>query len=188
MKSARYDGGADKIDAEGWPSTSGVQLIASEMFYPSSPEMSGTYLLRFEGKAEVHQECCTIPISKAGDRTFQATLPKGAGYDSATNATTSTMALDGSRTMLFFNDTQRGPASRDDGVTRLQLMRPIAQGSAEHHRADEIVYRPFKLVVEDHHTVIRYVMSDKEVGGEWSERTLPDYAFFVGSSGQPNWE
>ncbi len=54
MKSARYDGGADKIDAEGWPSTSGVQLIASEMLYPSSPEMSGTYLLRFEGKAEVH--------------------------------------------------------------------------------------------------------------------------------------
>ena len=188
MKSARYDGGVDKIDAEGWPSTSGVQLIASEMFYPSSPEMSGTYLLRFEGKAEVHQECCTNPIFKAGDRTFQTTLPKGAGYDSANNTTTSTMALDGSRTMLFFNDTQRGPASRDDGVTRLQLMRPIAQGSAEHHRADEIVYRPFKLVVEDHYTVIRYVMSDKEVGGEWSERTLPDYAFFVGSSGQPNWE
>lgn len=188
MKSARYGGGADKIDAEGWPTVSGVELIVSEMRYPSSPEMSGTYLLRFEGKAEVHQECCTNPVFQAGGRTFRLKLPKGAGYDAKTNTTTSTMALDGSRTMLFFNETQRGSASRDDGVTRLQLMRPIAQGSAEHHQPDEVVYRPFKKVVEDHYTVIRYVMSDKEVGGEWSQRALPDYAFFVGSSGQPNWE
>ena len=188
MKSRRYADGEAGIDAEGWPSRSGVELVLSEMFYPSSPEMSGTYLLSFEGQAEVKQECCTHPIFQADGRKFEYTLPKGAGYEAATNTTTATMALDGSRTMLQLNNTQRRPGSSADGVARVKLMRPIAQGSAEHHRPDEIVYRPFKRIVENHYTLIRWVISDKDVGGEWSRRTLPDYPFILGASGQPNWE
>lgn len=51
-------------------------------------------------------------------------------------------------------------------MKRLKLMRPIAQGSAEYHQLDEVVYRPFKTIIENHYSVIRWVISDKEVSGE----------------------
>jgi hypothetical protein len=188
MKSSRYGVGADKIDSEGWPTESGVELVASESFFPADPQMSGTYLINFEGQAELRQDCCNNAVFQSNGRAYQLVKPRSAGYDASTNSTTSLMTVDGSRTMLNFDDTQRKPGDSNNGVTRIKLMRPIAQGSAAHHRADEIVYRPFKEVVQDHFTVLRYVMSDKDTGGEWSQRTPPSHAFFVGTSGQPNWE
>lgn len=187
VKSARYRGDADKTDSLGWPKQSGVMLIASEMNQQDA-EMSGTYLVRFEGQAKVHHDCCDAPVFQADGGAFQGTLPKGVGYDSSTNATTSAMTLEGSRTMLIFDDTQRGPGRRGDGVSRIQLMRPIALGSGKHHRPDEVVYRPFKQVVAGHFTVLRFIAAANNTGEEWSKRTLPSHAFFMGTTGQENWE
>ena len=188
MKSVHYGQGADHIDKQGWPAASGVELVVSEREDPSDPEMSGTYLLRFKGQASVLQQCCDQPVFEAGGRTFERNLPKGAGYDASTNTTTSVMTLSGSRSLVIFDDTQRGPGHVGDGVSQIQLMRPIAQGNAEHHRQDEIAYRPFKRIVEHQFTVLRFIASPENVSEEWSERTLPDYAFFVGPMGQLNWE
>ena len=188
MKSARYGQRADQIDAQGWPKASGVEVVVSEKFYASDPEMSGTYLLRFEGQAEVLQECCDNPVFQADGRRFERNLPRGAGYDASTNSTTSLMTLSGSRTMIVFGDTKRRPDGRGDGVSRIQLMRPIAQGSAEHHRPDEIAYRPFKRVIEDNFTVLRFVASADNQGEHWADRVPPDYAFFLGPNGELNWE
>ncbi len=188
MKSARYGQRAEETGPQGWPKASGVELVVSEREYASDPEMSGTYLLRFEGQAEVRQECCDQPVFQAGGGTFERNLPRGAGYDASTNTTTSLMTLSGSRTLVTFEDTRRGPDHSGDGVGRIQLMRPIAQGSAEHHRIDEIGYRPFKQAIEDNFTLLRFVASADNRGEDWSERTLPDYAFFVGPTGQLNWE
>ncbi len=188
MKSARYGKGADKIDAQAWPTASGVEVVVSEMRFPNDPEKAGTYLLRFEGQAEVRQKCCVEPVFQAGGHQFKRKLPKGAGYDPSTNITTSIMMLNGSRTMLTFNDAQRGPGRAGDGVSRIQLMRPIAQGSTQHHRTDEIVYRPFKRVVKDHFTVVRFLGMAADGGEDWAQRTLPDEAFFIGKDGKENWE
>jgi len=188
MKGARYGSGSDNVDAAGWPTTSGVEVVLSEKHFPSATEFSGTYLLRFRGQAQVHQDCCNDVVFRAGGQSFKQTLPAGAGYDRATNSTHSVVAIDGSRTMLTFNETRRKPGSSDEGVTGIQLMRPTTQGGSEHHQVDEIAYRPFKRVVEDHYTVLRYLMSAEDVGGVWSERTSPDHPFFIGTNGQPNWE
>jgi len=188
MKSSRYGKRAEEIDAEGWPTASGVELVTSELQYSDSPEMSGSYLLRFEGQAEVRQNCCVDLVFEAGGRRFGRTLPKGVGHNASTNTTTSVMMVPGSRSMLIFNETQRGAGRRGDGVSDIQLMRPIAPGSTQHHRPDEVGYRPFKQVVADHFTVLRFLMFPEGAGEDWSQRALPDYAFFIGSNGQENWE
>lgn len=188
MKTSRYGAKAEEVDAKGWPTTSGVELVASEMYNANTPEMSGTYLLRFEGRAEVDQKCCVEAAFQAGGRGFERKLPRGVGYDAATNTTTSVLTLPGSRAMLTFNDTQRGPGRRGDGVTGIQLMRPIAPGSTQHHRSDEIVYRPFKQVVEDNFTVLRFITFSSDAGKDWSQRTLPGDAFFLGTTDEENWE
>jgi hypothetical protein len=187
MKSASYMEGTEEIDARGWPTASGVELVATEQ-RSEDPDMSGTYLLRFEGKAQVRQECCVNPVFVAGGRRFERKLPKGVGYDDATNTTTSVVEVDGSRMILFFDDTQRGPGHRGDGISRIQLMLPIAQGSTQHHAPDEIVYRPFKRVLKDHFTLLRIAPGPNNPGRDWSQRTLPGDAFFLGNTQQENWE
>ena len=181
MKSVRYGEKAQETDARGWPTTTGIELVIGERYYGSDPEMSGAYLFRFEGQAEVRQECCGQPVFQANGRRFQWNLPRGVGYEASTNSTTTLMTLSGSRTMLTFNDAQRAPGGGGAGVAQIQPMRPLAQGSSKHHRADEIVYRPFKQVAEEHFTVLRFVASADHVGESWSQRTLPDYAFFRGT-------
>lgn len=188
MKSRRYGKRAEEIDDLGWPTASGVELVAGEMYYSSTPELSGSYLLQFQGQAEVHQECCIDVVFQSGGRQFARRLPKGVGYERSTNTTTAIMAAPGSRMMLTFNDTQRGPGGRGDGVSGIRLMRPIAVGSSQHHRPDEIGYRPFKRAVEAHFTLLRFLGFPDESAGEWSQRTLPDDAFFIGETGEENWE
>lgn len=188
-KSSRYGKRADKTDAEGWPTASGVELVISEMYYGAeNPEMSGSYLFRFQGQAEVRQKCCVDAVFQADGRQFDRRLPKGVGYDASTNTTTAVMTLSGSRSMLIFDDTQRGPGRRGDGVSGIQLMRPIAPGSTQYHRPGEIGYRPFKQAVADHFTVLRFLVFPDGPDEDWSQRTLPDHAFFIGKTGQENWE
>jgi hypothetical protein len=188
MKSARYGQGAEHIDRKSWPTQSGVEVVLGESYFPSESEMKGTYLFNFQGKAEVRQDCCVRALFNAAGTDHDGKLPRGLGYDAATNATTSLMTLDGSRSMLVFDRTQRTPSSRDDGVSDIRIMRPIAQGGSQPHNLDAIVYQPFHQVVRDHFTVIRLLGMAGLHGGDWAERTLPDEAFFIGRDSKENWE
>jgi hypothetical protein len=188
MKSARYGQGAEHVDASAWPTQSDVEVVLGESHFANDTEMTGTYLVRFAGQAQVRQDCCVAASFFAGGRAYHSKLPKAAGYDAGTNKTTALMTLDGSRSMLFFDDTQRTPSTRDDGVSEIKFMRPAAQGSTEHHRPDEIAYRPFAQVLRNHFTVVRMLGMSGEQGGEWSKRTRPGDAFFIGEDGRENWE
>ena len=188
MKSRHYDEGRETIDARGWPMASRFHLIVSELEHPRDPEMSGSYLLRFSGRARVYSDCCVDTAFQANGRVFEGKLPRGVGYDPVTNRTTAVMSLSGSRSMVFFEEAARNSDGRETGLSDIQLMRPIAPGSRQHHRVDEVVYRPFKQVLQDNFTLVRRIGSIYEGGGDWSQRTLPDYAFFIGMNRQENWE
>lgn len=187
VKSARY-GDATHIDEKGWPTKSGVELVASEMEVDDL-ELAGTYLLHFQGKAQVEQRCCNQPVFRADGQTFQRTLPKGAGYDQSSNVTSALMTVDGSRFMLYFNDAQRASGRQDDGVAEIHLMRPLRPRSQDHHRLDEVVYRPFKKAVASHFTTLRWLDgANADVSGQWGDRAKPNHAFFATEGGQENWE
>ena len=188
MKSSRYGSGGESIDAAGWPTTGDFSVIASEIAYSEDPNLSGTYLLRFEGKAGVELECCVNATFRAGGRIFDKKLPKGIGYDASANVTTATVTIDGSRAFYAFDSAQRGADRTRRGVTGIQLMRPLEPGSTEHHRPDEVVYRPFKRVVSTFFTTLRYLPVANSPGGDWSQRTLPAHPFFEGNTQQESWE
>ncbi len=187
VKSRRY-GDDTHVDEHGWPTKSGVELVAGEMS-TDDPELAGTYLLRFGGLAEVQQRCCDSPIFEADGQTFEGTLPKGLGYDPASNTTTASMTVRGSRFMLHFQDAQRSKGQPDSGVTGIRLMRPIHSGSRQHHRLDEVVYRPFKDAIDRHFTVLRWGKgASSDVSGRWADRQLPEDAFLARPGGQGNLE
>jgi len=187
VRSARYGEDVD-VDNEGWPTKNGAELVATEMRDEDS-ELAGTYLLRFRGEARVEQQCCNRPVFQAGGQSFERNLPRGVGYDQSSNATSALMTVDGSRFMLHFKETRRASSQRDNGVTNIQLMRPITPGSTEHHRPDEVVYRPFKKAVAAHFTSLRWgIAANSDRSGQWADRTLPDYAFFLAQKYQGNWE
>lgn len=188
MKSSRYGENEEKIDADGWPTQSGLELVMSEMG-TSDRQLAGTYLFGFRGQARTRQHCCDDPVFRTNDGVFEMTLPKGAGYDAATNTTSARMSLEGSRSMLIFEETQRGPGSSEDGVTNIRLMRPLEPGSEAHHGSDEVVYRPFAEVVSTHFSTLRSLFGANVDSGEtWADRTRPDHAFFIGPKGQENIE
>ncbi len=188
LKSARYGSGAERIDAQGWPTTPSFGVIASEIAYSEDPTLAGTYLLRFEGEASIELDCCVNATFRAGGRAFDDKLPKGVGYDRATNATTATVTIDGSRAFYAFDSAQRDSERARPGVTSIQLMRPLQPGSKEHHRPDEIVYRPFKKVASTYFTTLRFLPAATSPGGDWARRTLPAHPFFEGNTQQENWE
>ncbi|MDH3624439.1 MAG: PA14 domain-containing protein [Myxococcales bacterium] len=189
MKTARYGAQRESVDDHGWPTRNGTELIMMEMS-SEDRELSGTYLIRFKGQAQLRQACCgNPPLFRAGGAQFERTLPAGAGYDSSSNTTSATMKARGSRTMLFFENASRGGESRRAGVTQIKLMRPLAPGSDQHHASDEIVYRPFKAIVQDNFTAVRWLEgANEKTEKEWSGRALPGDAFFQSSLGQENWE
>ncbi len=188
MKSSRYGENEEKVDANGWPTQSGVELVMSEMG-TSDRELAGTYLFGFRGQATTRQHCCDDPVFRTKDGVFEMNLPKGAGYDAASQTTSSQMTLEGSRSMLIFEEAQRSPDSREDGVTNIRLMRPLMPGSDAHHRSDEVVYRPFAEVVSTHFSTLRTLHGANVDSGEtWADRTRPDHAFFIGPKDQENLE
>jgi hypothetical protein len=188
MRSARYGEKIETVDEHGWPTQNGTELIMSESG-SSEPELSGTYSLHFEGKAQVRESCCTDLTFEAGGTKYGNTLPAGAGYDPKTNTTAATFRTTGSRSMFFFEDTSREGGTKEQGVTGIQLMRPLEPGSDRSHGPTEVVYRPFKSVLQEAFTTIRWLEgANKEGEAEWSSRGLPSDAFFRDASWVENWE
>ena len=116
-----------------------------------------TYALYFDGRAQVHESCCTKAVFEVGGKTYEKTLPAGVGYDSGDNRTSAKFKTRGSRSMLFFERTNRGDGS--PGVGAIQLMRPLRPGSARSHGPTEVVYRPFKSFLQDSYTSVRWLES-----------------------------
>ncbi|MEM7137611.1 MAG: hypothetical protein AAF500_13575 [Myxococcota bacterium] len=187
MKTARYGKQRDTVDARGWPTRDGTELILAEMD-ARDPELSGAYLLRFEGSADVRQSCCgELSFFSDGARLGRI-APKGTGYNPARNETTVTMLATGSRTMIFFDEAARDQRG-SSGVTGIRFMRPLSPGSDRHHRVDEIVYRPFKRLLQDDFTAIRWLEgANNDTESTWAERARPGDAFFRQDSKQENWE
>lgn len=187
MKTARYGQQGDSVDDRGWPTRSGTELILAEMS-PDDPQLGGAYLVRFEGKAKVRQSCCGQLTFVTDEVPRGNVIPSGGGYDAKTNETTATMLVPGSRTMLFLDEASRGKG-RGEGVTGIRFMRPLKPGSDRHHRLDEIVYRPFKQLLQDDFTTIRWLEgANMMTESDWDDRSRPDDAFFNNAMGQENWE
>ena len=186
MKTARYGKKADTVDAHGWPTQNETELVMSE-WGVNDTELGGTYALYFDGRAQVHESCCTKAVFEVGGKTYEKTLPAGVGYDSGDNRTSAKFKTRGSRSMLFFERTNRGDGS--PGVGAIQLMRPLRPGSARSHGPTEVVYRPFKSFLQDSYTSVRWLESANGDGdAAWSTRTLPGHAFFSGDQEMENWE
>ncbi|MGB5808889.1 MAG: PA14 domain-containing protein [Polyangiales bacterium] len=188
MKSARFGEQWEDVDELGWPTkASGTELVVAEMG-ADDPELEGTYLLRFEGEAKVRHSCCGEFSFVSNGARLGEILPKGTGYDAATNSTSALMIQTGSRTMMYFDDARRSRGG-PPGVTDIRLMRPISPGSTRTHAADEIVYRPLKQMLQDDFTAIRWLEgANKKTENEWKDRALPHQARFSTKAGQENWE
>lgn len=186
-KTARLSNTDGKLDELGWPLPEAEkwELVLAESS-TQQPDMSGTYLIRFPGKARVMQSCCGRPIFTAGGKEYERGMPWGAGFDDRTGYTTATVHTTGSRTMLWFMEKD---SRRRVPVKNLRVMRPLRPGSTEHHRPDEVVDRGFEAAVRDHYTAIRWLRgANYETESTWDGRALPAHQSFRGENGQENWE
>ena len=157
-------------DALGWPTAD-----AGALFWDGRDpaKTAGTYLLQFQGQAQV--------TGWMGRGRFQVdgtdygnTLPLGAGYDPATNTTTAQLVLDGTDLFgLNFVHTRR---TADDpegsGVTDVQLMRPTAAGSNTPYPAGELFDADLKRAF-GRFTTLRYLTANFNPESDWADRKLP---------------
>lgn len=187
MKTARWGAQRDTVDEQSWPTRSGAELILTEGSH-EDPTFGGTYRVRFNGIAAPKWSCCGSLVFIVGGEPLWRALPRGTGYNAATNQTVATMEVEGSRTMMFFEDASRGRGG-GGGVTDVRFMRPLSPGSSRAHRFDEVVYRPFKRLLQDDFTTIRWLEgANKKTETEWKDRARPGNAFFWNDAGQENWE
>lgn len=180
--------GDNGLDENGWPLGDNAEFILGEMS-GSDPDLQGTYLMTFTGKARVSAACCFSPAFYVNDSLIGSVLPAGTGYDPATNTTTATMTTTSSRMFIRFTETSRDGNTSGTGFTDLQFMRPVTMGDSLHHNAGEIVYRPMKAVGGENYTCFRYLgIANNESTPDWPSRTRPDHQKFSDGSGGENWE
>lgn len=157
-------------DADGWPTTD-----AGHIFWEGQDagETTGTYTLRFRGKAEVRVQAGEARL-RVGNADYGRVLPAGIGYDAATNTTTATLQVTFAEIMLLnFRQTQRTSSSRiGTGITGVQLLRPISPGSSTSYRSDEMFDRHAKDAFS-RFTALRFLTANFNTEREWSDRVRP---------------
>jgi hypothetical protein len=195
MKAARWDEGKSVIDSLGWPRDSAVMVMSESD--ANDPVLGGTYLLSFNGEAQIKTGCCNTVVFSVGGQTYTNQLARGVGYDAATNTTFAEMNVNGSRLVAlgFYQTSRNNSSAIGTGITNIKLMRPLAPDSTAHHDTSEVVARRFKQAVRDYYTCLRWLEgSNGTTDSLWSDRTRPGYAFFSQSkpgvtwSEQENWE
>jgi hypothetical protein len=158
------------VDAAYWPTTSATTV---GMWDGSSglDQMHGTYAIRFKGN-------CTGITS-----TYGTVTPTGGTWATAYDGTytTATLAISqttGINVQLTFAGAYRDAGHTQPGLTALQVMRPIAPGSATPHGYGEVTNRAVKALLQQF-TTIRF-MDFLEINSnhvtKWSDRTLPGWA------------
>jgi hypothetical protein len=157
-------------DDQGWPTAD-----AGHLFWDSQDptKTGGTYLLQFQGQAEVSGFMGRGRFS-AGGVDYGQTLPVGAGYDPTTNTTTALVTVDGTDLFgLNFVNTQRTPASPvDTGITDVQFMRPSSRGSDTPYQPGELFATDVKQALSQF-TTLRYLTANFNDETNWSDRKLP---------------
>lgn len=171
-KNARFVGNA-KVDANG-------DTMADNQIFTGEGDADicyGSFALQFHGKAEVSSGGCAFVVA---DKTYQGTLPRGIGWDAASNTTHCLINHLGTRATMAFSKTARdGGEAKNDGITQLQLMMPLTPGGVVPHRVDELLNRNFKAMTANY-TCLRWLQSaNDQMDGIWANRTLPTYRMFT---------
>jgi hypothetical protein len=162
--------GKGPVGPDGWPSGDFSIMLAtgSNGYRLGEPDISGTYAIRFTGKASVGGWNMAPQPSLA--------------YDPATNTTTGTIKIPASATpgtmalSLLFKNTRRLPTDAGPtGVTNVQVMRPIAPGSDTPHPWGEVCSRAFREFIEPYGPV-RTMQTNGAIGSTertWADRRRP---------------
>jgi hypothetical protein len=172
-------------DANGWPLSDAGHLIWESR---DATKTAGTYLLRFQGEAQVSGWMNRGQFS-AGGVDYGLTLPFGAGYDPATNITTAEVTVQGADIFgLNFVHTHRTPGDPEgSGVTDVQFMRPTAANATTHYQPGEL----FDADVKDaysRYTTLRYLTANFNPEADWSERKLPSQMVAAWGDQRAVWE
>jgi hypothetical protein len=177
MKGGRtfWEGGVAQ-DANGWPLADATN-IPWEGVDPAS--VAGTYLLTFNGEAQVTAATGGAPLFVAGGSDYYNTLPKGVGYDPASNTTTATMTLPattaGILSLEFVNSQRTAAGPSDTGVTNVQLMKPTSPGASTYYPAGTL-FTDSGLAAMSAFTTERWLTANGDTTQvNWSDRVLPSY-------------
>ena len=180
------------MDENGWP-----KFDAEFIPFEASKTILGTYLVSFTGKAALTFKF--IPAKFVVDgKDYAAQLPRGVGYNAATNTTTATLVVEGEEGTAFMPITQSSRSGSDTvlntGITDLQIMRPIALGATDTHQLHEVTYRPMKSLAECF-TCLRWLgVANANAITTWAARTPANYRAFEAPEGADklergeNWE
>jgi hypothetical protein len=169
--------GGIKVDELGWPVADFTQTMLQGFTHHA-----GRMLITFLGQAEISGPGTFV----VGGETFTGTLPKGKGYDAATNRTRVFVDLtpesDGetSRTRYSFGKTQRTASSPvGSGLTELEVLLAREVNGKVPHEPGEIIHQPARTAFLPIYTfrVQRTGLNEIE---KWSERTLPGYSRIMG--------
>jgi len=175
------------LDAQGWPTADATNIV----WEGRSPEKTaGTYLLVFQGRARVSTQS-NASVFRVNGVSYGNSLPFGVGYDAATNTTTALVDLPGLDILyLSFRDTRRTPASTtNDGVTQVQLYRPISPGSSIPHDRGEYLARSYKNAVSSLTTLRWLTVNFNTNEVTWNDRILPDQPRVLRPwNPRPTWE
>ena len=162
------------VGPDGWPSTDATLPLWTE-----AREPEGTYQLSFDGQAQV-VDWQGVGSFSAGGVAYGTALPAGVGYDPTTNRTSvqwtiAAPAAPGGA-YLGFVASQRTPAAAvGSGITNVQVMRPIARGSATSHAPGSLFTADLKRLLSGF-TVIRlmdYLATDANNQRHWADRVTP---------------
>jgi hypothetical protein len=169
--------GGIKVDELGWPVADFTQTMLQGYTHHA-----GRMLLTFLGQAEVRGPGTFV----VGNETFTGALPKGKGYDPATNRTRAFIDLaveaDGetARTRYEFRQTQRTPSSPSgSGLTELELLLAREANGKVAHEPGEIIHQPARTALLPVFT-FRVQRTGLNEIAKWSERTLPGYSRITG--------
>jgi hypothetical protein len=160
-------------DAAGWPTQDFTVIPVA-----GPTELNGTYLIRFRGLAQVSINFGYGSFS-VGATNYGATLPSGAGYDAASNATTAMLSIAPASSInvyLNYTNTQRSAASAvNTGLTDIQMMRPKSPGSATPNGPGALFTGGLKAALSPF-TAIRgmtYLNTNGSTIANWGDRVLP---------------
>ncbi len=167
-------GDITEVDENGWPKQDFKYVL--QQGWATFP---GRHLLSFHGQAEIGISGANFVV---GEEKFSGTLPKGKGYDAASNQTRAFFDVgpDNLTLTITAKKTQRTPDSPEgSGVTELHVMKPVAEGADRAHEVGEVACGAAReaFLPAMFWRVQRTGLNDIV---KWAERTPPGYARITG--------
>jgi hypothetical protein len=173
------------LDGNGYPLAD-----AGHIFWEGQDpaKTTGTYLLRFTGRADVSswQQRGQFVVNGVN---YGATLPGGVGYDPGSNTTAAQVIVAKADLLgLNFRNTQRSPGGPgNSGIANVQLLRPIAPGSGTTYQPGELFTSDVKAAYA-RFTTLRYLTANFNGEQTWGDRKLPGGMKTAWGDRHPVWE